>query len=252
MSKYDEICYKRNFISRAIFRIDYPPIFKLEKESPSGFQEKIKSNFPISNIKEGNIITTGLKDKKEFIDRETFNIYEFLSENKKHITEIAKSYLGVTLLEYGTFEDFKNLIEQSFSAFNQEYAPTIITRIGLRYINEIKLDGNPLDWTNYINGNLLSSLTFVSSSKLKPTRLMNQINYLTENYSLTFNHGIFNVEYPSPITRKEFILDYDCYTKEIKPEFVLENLNEFHAIIQELFEKSIDVELKKIMGVKNE
>ena len=69
---------------------------------------------------------------------------------------------------------------------------------------------------------------------------------------MNFNYGLYNSEFPNKISRKDFVLDYDCYTANIEKKDSYEYLNKFHEKINEEFEKSIEEGLRKEMEGENE
>ena len=72
------------------------------------------------------------------------------------------------------------------------------------YINDIILDGDAFHWAPFINSHLISLLDF-PPEKRKTSRGMGRIEIAEDNYSVLFQFGMFNPEYPNPIARKEFI-----------------------------------------------
>ena len=71
------------------------------------------------------------------------------------------------------------------------------------------------------------------------------------DFYVRFQYGMFNSEHPNPIARKEFVLDFDCYTKDEQDlSDVLTLLDRFHEKIKEMFEYSILNDLRQIMGVE--
>lgn len=71
------------------------------------------------------------------------------------------------------------------------------------------------------------------------------------DFYVRFQYGMFNSEHPNPIARKEFVLDFDCYTKDEQDiSDVLTLLDSFHEKIKEMFESSILGDLRQIMGVE--
>jgi len=133
------------------------------------------------------------------------------------------------------------------------YPVKIANRIGLRYINQVYLDsGDPLDWTNLINPILVSISEQFVESKDTIMRSMHFLEVGEEDYSLKFQFGLFNSECPGYINRKEFVLDYDCASRgEIDISQVLDTTKQFHKIIYDWFEKSIEDGLRQKMGELN-
>jgi uncharacterized protein (TIGR04255 family) len=68
---------------------------------------------------------------------------------------------------------------------------------------------------------------------------MGVIELNRSDYFIRFQYGWYNSEFPNPIAKKEFALDYDCYSKnEIDISEVLSQIDIYHAAIKELFEYS--------------
>jgi uncharacterized protein (TIGR04255 family) len=67
---------------------------------------------------------------------------------------------------------------------------------------------------------------------------------------LTFKYGMHNPDFPAPIRKKIFVLDYDAYYQGLQEmSDILRNTAEFHDRIEKLFESSISPKLRAIMGV---
>jgi len=61
------------------------------------------------------------------------------------------------------------------------------------------------------------------------------------------------MEYPNPIARKEFILDYDCYVMdEISAAEIPKLVKVLHEDAKDLFERSILDGLREKMGLIND
>ena len=80
---------------------------------------------------------------------------------------------------------------------------------------------------------------------------MGQMVVKEEVADVVFNFGIWNPDYPSIITRNEFILDFDCFSKlpiesqDTKPS---ELAKDFNKRIETLFEASITDKLREEMS----
>jgi len=152
--------------------------------------------------------------------------------------------------KYGVFETFKEDVMHVFDAFQAVYKPIDLKRMGLRYVNEIKFsEGNPFDWSNFISDSLLCPLNSFPDNQKRIARSMTQTIFSRIDHLLRFSCGMFNKsEFPSPISRKEFILDYDCFTEEVTGGDIGKFLEIFHLDIQTMFENSIKDSLRTTMG----
>jgi uncharacterized protein (TIGR04255 family) len=246
-------CYLKNYITNVIFKIDFSEILKLINDTPVEFQDKIREEFPSLEIKDLVQITTGIDKGKDIYDKKISKTYVFKNKDKLQQVEINSSFFAVVFFKYHMFEELSKTILDTFRIFQDLFSPLDIKRVGLRYINEIKIqEGNPLEWEQFINEKLVSHLDAFRNNKEYLNRSMNQMIYKFDDYILLFNYGIFNQEFPNLISRKEFILDYDCYTTNIPDNDITKLLAVFHSKIQTLFEISITENLRDKMGVKND
>jgi len=77
---------------------------------------------------------------------------------------------------------------------------------------------------------------------------MSQLHISLEDHSIIFQFGIFNSEYPNIITQREFILDYDCASKdESEPEGVLSTFRLYYEDIKKVFKQCRGEKLLRIM-----
>jgi len=142
-------------------------------------------------------------------------------------------------------DDIQLIFESALESF-----PYITTsRLGLRYINEIKTESkNPLDWSDYIQKNLLHLFKYKEDRNYL-SRLMHNMEYNFDNFNLRFLYGIANPAYPARITQNLFVLDFDAYIHaSILREEVLNHFDSFHGKIQKNFERVITDKLREVMN----
>jgi uncharacterized protein (TIGR04255 family) len=236
--------YPTNFISKVIARVDFQPILKLKQE-PVDFQEIIREQFPRFSQKES--IDISIKPGEVPIPTK-IPTWQFTSKEKTDQISLNYQMITLNMKKYVNFESFFLKIELMYNTFNNIYHPSIIKRIGLRFINEIKLKGNPLDWDGIVNNNLYCITNAFPDLSTSLTRAMSQLHISLEDHSITFQFGIFNSEYPNIITQREFILDYDCASKdESEPEGVLSKFRLYYEDIKKVFKQSRGEKLIRIM-----
>ena len=119
----------------------------------------------------------------------------------------------------------------------------------MRYVNNIDLnEKNPLNWNKYIKTNLLSIFKFVDDKKFI-SRVFNDLEMKYDDMSIKFQYGMHNPDYPSPIKKKVFILDYDVYhVGEREKSEVPVVIGKYHDQIISLFEGSINDGLRAKMN----
>ena len=171
----DRIIYKNNPLDNVICQFRFPPILKIDKESPAEFQDLIRDQFPYYLEKEERVtqITVvnpqiplppihdkGSKGKN----------YEFLDEDKRSKINITRNFIAFSTPDYTKWEDFFALFEMAFKRFTDIYKPTFITRVGLRYTDVFDRELLGLEkakWEELLNPQFLGLLVAKFSDNIK-------------------------------------------------------------------------------------
>lgn len=235
------IKYKNNYLKNVIFRVDIAPILSINEKIDAKFQDSIRSMFPKFEIKTATQVRTEYKDGKPSSQADLIHQYVFQNEEKTNKLTISSEFIILEILKFQGIRDLKSKIQDILKNFDDIYSPISVNRLGLRYINEIVFpDGSPFDWNGYIKEDLISVLDSELVVKGETSRIMSQMIYQKEDYNVTFSFGIVNSEYPNPISRKEFILDFDCYTTDAEFDKISRYIDEYNDCAVQLFENSIE------------
>ena len=165
----------------------------------------------------------------------------------------------------GWVEHFRPLALQVTEALERICAPDGVLRIGLRYIDEIRVPGagdDPEDWDGYITPQLLAT----AAAELRPagmnaTAWQGRIHYQTDDScALTVRYGPQSghaVDPEGPTRRKSmhppgpyFLLDSDAFwTSELEiPEFaadgILERCDRVHRAASDFFKIAVTDKLR--------
>ncbi|GAG30680.1 unnamed protein product, partial [marine sediment metagenome] len=218
------------------------------------FQKLIKKEFQILEDQKGIKIEHKFKGTAiETIETKTTEMpkWMFFNTTKKRIVSFENNNIVVEFKEYTHFEEYFKIVKLVIESLFQQFPSIISTRLGLRYLNKINLEEkSPFKWDTLLNKSLLDPMNFISDKEYM-SRYVTLFELNKEDYMLRFQCGIANSLYPSPIIRKEFILDYDCFTHESleKTDEILGKVKKFEEIISNMFEKSIEDGLRKVMGM---
>lgn len=177
---------------------------------------------------------------------------------------IGPEAIVVESTSYRSYEDFCELLRQVLAAVSTQDIAGFI-RIGLRYINEIRISGvvRPSDWTGLVHPALLASATLATKG-VSVERVGGEIEYATTSqHSVVMRYGSFrgrvvNVDGPLRTRTNDaspaFLIDLDSYWEDAAqaqlPEFSIEEImsttSDLRAPIHELFEMSITDKLRDI------
>lgn len=253
MLPIEKVKYNKNFLSKVIFRLDFLPILKIQKEISPEFQDEIRSDLPtFTELKATEYITKISAEKKE--DETKIVSQWFFSdlENRFKLT-LTSDFIAIEDYKYTSLSDYTKIIEKVIKSFTKFYKDITFKRIGLRFINEIVFsEGDPLKWSDYIADSLVCSIEDFIGDNKELSRAMSQFIIKKDDCSIIFNFGIFNSIFPDKISRKEFILDYDCHSKDVDISNIVGQIKHLNILILDLFELSIKNSLRSNMGVKNE
>jgi uncharacterized protein (TIGR04255 family) len=251
--QFASVVYRRNFLNEVIARVDFvSPLSKLAHELPQPISKLALREFPIFEPRELRADTVLLKGKDVSRKTDRFQEWRFHGKEREKTFVIGPEATFVTYKRYSTFEvlqrEFLGLLAQVF----EQVPDAQPSRLGLRYINAIELGGaNPLDWSGVIEEPLLGLFSFFPERKNALSRVFHILDYAFDECHLQYQFGIHNPDHPARIRQKVFVLDFDAFQQGvIERESIPTMLNQFHAHIQETFEKSIGPRLREALNAE--
>jgi uncharacterized protein (TIGR04255 family) len=249
--KFEAILYKNNFLQEVIARIDLvSPISILINELPKEISTEALSNFPIDEPKKGFTQQVVFSPSKLITNKQEFTEWNFYGRDRKKMLRISPDSFFISYNKYETFDKLRAEFDSFKNCFFNLFKEAQPSRLGLRYINQIDLtNGNPFDWHDFLDSNLLNLLNYKVDGA-KPSRIFHNYEVVfPDEYNLRFNFGLHNPDYPSPLRKRIFTLDYDAYYKGLmEPKNITDFLDSYHSSIQELFEHNITDKLRKVMN----
>ena len=256
MKDYNAIKYTTTFLNQVIIRVDFLQFLETDSLFHDSIEKCILKSFPrrgmdqkvhfntINVVIDSNIpnMPDAQKETLEGIQR------EYCSGKNKII--LSNKFIVYEINDYSSFENHYQVL---LSILPSLYFKQRITsaRIGIRYINIFGPDRIKLRKNMFTPG---ISATFYAKENMSDTgvkllRAMNMNEYQVDNMLLNFRFGMFNPDYPNPLDKESFALDYDCFITEPidSTDEVLRTIRTGHDAIQELFEQSITDSLRKVL-----
>lgn len=229
-----------DFLKNVIFKVDFLDEIKLSSTTIDKFQDDFSDDFPSFKPEDMVLFEMTMGQVEKTTKEKRFKIFSFNDDTIGNTIRIEPKAIIIDVKNYSTFDEFKQIILKTIQILEPENSSAIASRIGLRYINQLIIDeGNPFDWNEIIKEPLTSMINFVEI-KEELSRLIGVIELNRSDYFIRFQYGWFNSEYPSPIAKKEFVLDYDCYSEdEIGISSIFSQVELFHRAIKKLFKDSM-------------
>jgi uncharacterized protein (TIGR04255 family) len=246
--------YKKNFLNSVVVRIDFEAI---DEGKVDNFLQTISATFPRKEKASAYNAEIKLSVEAEGQVAQQvntkFDIWNLNTNDESKAGQISKNWLLVEYKKYKNSDVLLEDIERIFDKFLQYFNVVSIKRLGLMYNNIIKLTPStqPLEWAGYINPKLLSALDFANDSGLALSGYTSQLVKYMPRSNVVFNYGMWNPDFPNQISRKEFLLQYDCFTNlemEVSDIGLVEIFKDFNKQIEDIFEDSIEDQLRDLMG----
>lgn len=245
------ICYSANTLVKVIARIDFfPPFQRFNEEVYSDLIFEIKQYFPLMEPQK-NIATEMQLSPSGInaIEREKQQL-TFFSIDRKQRLIINENCLVLDFDRYDGYRYLENSLVNIVSRLFEKYPEGLnIKRLGLRYVNNLRLPDNDLfAWEDYINNEMIHMFNVIPE-KNKYVRVINVTELLYDDFQIRFQYGMHNPDYPATIQKKIFVLDFDAsYNGILNIEDIKSLLPKFHTQIQTLFEESITDKYRDFMN----
>lgn len=238
-----------NFLKNVILRVDFLGEISRSDLILENLKKVLLIDFPKFETKELISLEMITDQTQRTTKEKRFKSFIFQNKELNNSITIEPNAIVFDIKKYDTYIEFKEIVQKVFQNLEGENSSVKVARIGLRYVNQIIVkEGNPFEWTGLIKEPLICSHNFIEG-RTGVTRLMGVLELNTSDYSIRFQYGWFNSEYPNPIARKEFLLDYDCYSiNEMNfSSILISQIDKFHDAIKELFKNSKFEELDKLL-----
>jgi uncharacterized protein (TIGR04255 family) len=162
------VIYEVNPLEEVICQLRFPPILRIDSETPAAFQERVRKSYPLLREKKG-LAALGIPPEiakiipSELPFRAGNGAYEFVSEDEANTLSLIRDFLAFSIRKYERWEKFRQDLELPFRTLMDEYAPVFFSRTGLRYRNVIRrsaLNMEGTDWSAllrpHVSGELAS------------------------------------------------------------------------------------------------
>ena len=219
--------FPANPIREVDFEIRFTPRLRIEAEMWR-FQEELVQEYPDVG-RETAILPNGA----------TLNVTVFQNPRAARVIKVSSHNMALAFSSYANFEEFKDEVQRITDNFCGTFEVSSLTRIGLRYVNEIPLASqNPESITRYVR-------PLVEFDRIP----LDSVQQFAMQVAASRNDHMILVRtamLAGPI--RTYILDIDAYTEVVKPANEVPSLMErFHDSAQRVFLDHVTDEYREVM-----
>jgi len=133
----ERVIYEINPIREVICQLRFPPILKIDTETPAAFQELIRTDFPLYAMQPAIKLPPDFPMEMFMPMGGSQTLHQFISKDGNWKTSLTRDFLSLHSRTYTRWEDFKTHLDGPLKALKMLYSPSFFVRIGLRYQDAI-------------------------------------------------------------------------------------------------------------------
>jgi len=244
-------------LALTVLEIRYPELAGgLEEKTLHVVRQAVRDCLPLLEPETEDHVEVALGVPKPIAVQRRTNL-RFGSRDRCTALIVKQDALAVETTAYaGWSQSFRPLVEKAITALKDANTPDGVRRVGLRYIDEIRVPGvgeESGDWKGYINDHLLAAANpEIIPSGMQAQQWQGIVQYrtspssaLTVRYGPQHGHAVD----PGGATRRQnppssghfFLLDSDSYwsdeeeVPEYNPDWIMEQCDLLHAPAKEFF-----------------
>lgn len=218
------------------FEINFAPHLRVE-DKIADFQDEIKADFPnyvpeiVLRLPVGAPLPSRRREEQPV---QPIKTHTFVTLDGQRTLKVSTVNLNLLVLNYLHFDDYLSSASKGLNAALDKFQLREIFRIGLRYINFIKVqrvDGY-FNFKKYVRPFLTDEI-----EKNTDTFLV-EVSELHESKKLTIRTGL--PEFSADSEGRDYLLDFDCFSdrkQTLGPIGPI--LTDFHDTIEQRFHKAV-------------
>ncbi len=256
------VIYKKNVLEQVICQIRFPPILRIDAETPVEFQECVRKQLPdykLTYDERDDVLPQSLSKNLPAEMRELLSLgrtrrHQFHTKGKTWTVSLTRDFVALETNRYRQWEDFRERLQLVIHTLFQIYEPAYLTRIGLRYQNVIdrrKLGLEGVEWRELLADFVLGQFARDETSHLVVEHHGRTLVKLNDDGDLVrMEYGLV-IDSAGDTSNKLYLLDHDFYIdKETESDVrdIVSRLDTYNALNRRLFSWGITQRLHDAMG----
>ena len=198
-------------LTASLVQIRFPDVHSIDKaEFIAEFQESIRDDYPLNHADH----ISGFELMKDNVRQTTEKNWRFLDKKKQWRLSLATNFIALETSAYQSHQDFVNRIVTVVNALSETIKPSVMTRIGVRYVNRIH-SSQLKELSRFLRPEILGIFTKDDGGQI--TQTLNQVNVKTDDGSMMSRWGYMpanethDPDLMPQIAEPSFFLDIDVF-----------------------------------------
>lgn len=232
---------RRSPLVQVICQVRFSPILRIGSEQPHAFQEAIRHKFPNFAVEQSFSFQMPINVPSQASP--SFQMapseFRFTTADEHTSLTLAQNFFALSTDRYTVWEEFAANLELVSNAVRAEYDPSLVLRIGLRYVNEIETE--KLGFATFdqvialVQPTLIAPLTVDAWSA--PKAFATQMELDDDGSTLAIRLGLQVNDGEAP---RALVLDFDYYEEGPSTlDDLVTRCDRFHAVIYDAFRWAI-------------
>lgn len=233
--------YKRNFLRQAVCELRFPTLMELgEPRPPASLVKALRKEYP--HLELANEVTVGIGGTG------SNNTHIFRSAKLTWSVSLKQSALSVETTSYTDYAHMRERVLRVVEAAAKVIDSDFFTRIGLRYINVIDSDTDPVH--GWVNPELVGPL--LSGYFTGIHEYAGKLQLAAIDGGCLLQHRILlKQKHASEETRAEYLLDIDSFRNEIPLSDTGSALDAMHKQVFDVFDWAIGPKAREHLSAES-
>ncbi len=254
--------FERSPLALSVCQVKFPRELSIANDSfVAPFHHAIKARYPLADKLPELGLAVSLGASSPQVQQESGSFrWQFADSERRWTVTLLQEAVSIETRAYASFADFLLRLDEVVKALIDHVAPTAVTRLGLRYINEIRL--KEMAWEEAITAAILGPITLPQFAPGVMQSVQEILLRYEDGHGVNIRHGLLpdgSTVLPKPgeeLPRGSFyLLDFDAFREFPVPgglatdvDIVRSYVDTFNKVIYQLFRMSTTEDYISTLG----
>jgi len=240
---------------KVIVQVKFPQLLKIsDGKDLSEFQELIREDYPFLEPKEVDNQTIEIGPGGPKVQTSRSVIWGFQDETRNWNVSLAPDFVALETTSYSSRDDILTRLSKIISAVEDIYNPRIVTRLGMRYIDQIKDEAHDR-LASFIRSDVMGIFGVTDLDRLRHG--ITEASFIADEGTLLMRcahlapQTTFDPNIVRPIAQKSWILDLDLSNQSnqnFRSADIVENVQRFSERLYATFRWLVTPDFLKYYG----